>query len=393
MRKRQVISRRNLIRTTAATAVAAGGAGLWVANANASNTPKAGGTLNLNIVNKNGSYKNDSVWVYIVGNDGTDQAYVTADGELKKVSADDNKSDGYTDYSIPLTGDTTTIKLPEMSGRVYFALGDKLKFKAQAGSDGKAALAYPAGWVSSDPNYNVMHDCAEFTFKDGNMYCNTTMVDMFSIPLAIELKGSKTQTTGELKDGARAKIFSDVKGAEGFDKLVIDDKRVIAPGHGLGSGLFADDYFQSYIDQVWEQYAGKELTVTTNAGKFTGKVDGDKFSFTGPGNVSFSKPSTQDVLFCDGNLAAPNDGTTGPVAAILGAGFNRSTLLSDTNQPGTDPSKFYQEKITNYYSKAMHDATKDGKAYGFAFDDVASFASYIQDSGPTDWTITLTPMS
>ncbi|MEU8351865.1 dihydroxy-acid dehydratase, partial [Streptomyces sp. NPDC048845] len=31
----------------------------------------------------------------------------------------------------------------------------------------------------------------------------------------------------------------------------------------------------------------------------------------------------RDVLFCDGNLAAPNDGTTGPVAAILGAGFNR----------------------------------------------------------------------
>jgi hypothetical protein len=390
-----VISRRSLLRGAAATAIAAPAAGLIVSRADAftaKNSPRAG-SLSLKIVNKSGSYKSDSIYVYIVGNDGTDQAYVTADGELKKVAVGDNQGDGYTDYAIPLTGDTTTLKLPEMSGRIYFALGDKLKFKAQEGGDGKAALAYPAGWTKTDPNYDVMHDCAEFTYKSGNMYCNTTMVDMFSVPLSIQLKGAKDQTTGTLKDGGRAQILKDVKAAEGFDKLVIDDKRVIAPGHGLGSGLFADDYFQTYIDRVWEQYAGKELTVTTNAGKFTGKVSGDSFSFTGPADVSFKKPSTEDVLFCNGNLGAPNDGTTGPVAAILGAGFNRGTLLSSASQPGTDPSAFYKEDITNHYAAAMHTAAKDGKAYGFAFDDVAGFASYIEDTGASEMTITLTPFS
>ncbi|MGP4020002.1 beta-1,3-glucanase family protein [Saccharopolyspora sp. 5N708] len=97
------------------------------------------------------------------------------------------------------------------------------------------------------------------------------------------------------------------------------------------------------------------------------------------------------MLFCDGALAAPNDGITGPVAAILGAAFNRSILLDLTDQPGTDPAAFYQHQVTNHYAKVMHANTEDGKAYGFAFDDVAGFAPYIQDGAPTSITVTLTP--
>lgn len=39
----------------------------------------------------------------------------------------------------------------------------------------------------------------------------------------------------------------------------------------------------------------------------------------------------------------------------------------------------------------MHAAAQDGKAYGLAFDDVADFASYIQDTAPTGFRLTLTP--
>jgi hypothetical protein len=389
-----VISRRSLIRGAAATALAAPAAGLLVPQASGVTRRRAGraAALPLKIVNNSGEFDNGSIHVYIVGNDGTNQVRVTPEGELKPVSVSDNGDDGFTDYAIPLAGSgETTIQLPEMSGRIYFALGDKLKFKAVEGGDGKAALAYPAAWVESDPNFGVLHDCAEFTYKNGAMYCNTTMVDMFSVPLSIQLKGDKDQTTGTLKDGARDKVFQDVKNAEAFSKLVIDDKRVIAPGHGMGSGLFAEDYFDAYIDEVWSTYSGKDLIVTTNAGKFTGRVSGDKLSFTGPGEVSFNKPSTKDVLFCDGELAAPNDGVTGPVAAILGAAFNRTTLASIAEQPTTDPAQFYQGDAPHHYVKAMHEATVDGKAYGFAFDDVAGFASYIEDGGASEITLTLTP--
>ncbi|MBI0320019.1 glycoside hydrolase family 64 protein, partial [Streptomyces javensis] len=350
-------------------------------------------SLPLTVVNKTGQYDNGSVWLYIVGNEGDRQVHVTPDGNIAPVALSDNGSDGFTDYAIPLAGSgETKLNLPQMSGRIYVALGSKLKLKVVEDGAGKAALQYPAGWVSGDPNYDIMHDCAEFTYNSSGMFCNTTMVDMFSVPLSIHLTGAQDQTTGTLKDGARAKIFSDLAGVDAFKKLIVGDNlRVIAPGHGMGAGVFAEDYFASYIDQVWDAYGSKDLKVTTNAGTFTGRVSGGKFSFTGPASVSFDKPSTKDVLFCDGALAAPNDGTTGPVAAILGAGFNRTTLHNADAQPTTDPAAFYGEDVTNHYAKAMHAATEDGKAYGFAFDDVAEFASYIQDTAPKGITLTLTP--
>ncbi|MFG2136996.1 beta-1,3-glucanase family protein [Streptomyces sp. NPDC048650] len=388
-----MISRRTLLGSLAAGAATASGLALGGrALATGAPTGRAAAGLPLHIVNSSGEYANSSVWIYIVGNDGTQQVRVTPDGRLKPVAVSDNGSDGFTDYAIPLAASgTTTLQLPQMSGRIYTALGGKLKFKAVEDGNGKAALAYPAGWVASDPNYDILHDCAEFTYNSGGMYCNTTMVDMFSVPLAIKLAGAKEQTTGTLKDGARAKVFADVKGAEGFDRLVVGDKRIIAPGHGLDSGLFGKDHLAPAIDEAWSAYAAKDLSVTTNAGTFTGRVSGGKLSFTGPGSVSFDKPSTRDVLFCDGTLAAPNDGTLGPVAAILGAALNRSTLTTHASQPTTDPADFYQQRLTNHYARAMHAATQDGKAYGFAFDDVAGFASYIEDGAPKELTLTLTP--
>ncbi|KAB2971185.1 glycosyl hydrolase [Streptomyces sp. SS1-1] len=353
----------------------------------------AADTLPLTIVNSNGEFDDANVHVYVVGNQDGRQVRLTPEGTLAPIALSDNGADGFTDYAISLTGSETKLSLPHMSGRIYVALGEKLKFKAVADGNGNAALQYPAGWVSSDPNFPVLHDCAEFTFNSSGMFCNTTMVDMFSVPLSIRLTGDKDQTTGKLKAGGRASVFDAVRAAGDFAELVVDDTRVIAPGHGLDAGLFAKDYFAPYIDEVWSTYTGRDLTVKTNAGTFTGRVRGDRFTFDGPAQVSFAKPSTRDVLFCDGNLAAPNDGTTGPVAAILGAGFNRSTLLGEPAQPTTDPTGFYGTDLTNHYAKAVHAATEDGRAYGFAFDDVADFASYIQDTAPTGLTLTLTPFA
>ncbi|MGV9247686.1 glycoside hydrolase family 64 protein [Streptomyces sp. NPDC003710] len=354
--------------------------------------PQAAGALPLTIVNNSGSFGNASVHVYIVGNQDGRQVRVTPDGTLTPIALSDNGADGYTDYAISLAGSgETRLSLPYMSGRIYVALGQKLKFKAVTDGNGNAALQYPAGWVSSDPNYPVLHDCAEFTHNSSGMFCNTTMVDMFSVPMSIRLTGAKDQTAGTVRSGGRAAAFAALRQVEAFAKLVVDDTRVIAPGHGLDAGLFAKDYLAPYIDDVWSTYTAETLTVTTDAGTFTGRVRGGRLTFGGPASVAFDKPSTRDVLFCDGALAAPNDGTTGPVAAVLGAGFNRSTLLATATQPATDAAAFYRTDITNHYAKAMHAATEDGKAYGFAFDDVADFASYIQDTAPTGIRLTLTP--
>jgi hypothetical protein len=393
MKKR--VTRRMFLGTVAASAVAAGAAtvpALAGTPRRAGPQPRAAArTLSLTVVNDTGRYDNASVWIYVVGNDGTRQVHLTPEGPLAPVALSDNGPDGYTDYAIPLAAGPTTLRLPHMSGRIYAALGAKLKFKAVRDGNGNPALAYPAGWVASDPNYDVLHDCAEFTFNPDGMFCNTTMVDMFSVPMSLRLTGAEDQTTGTLRDGGRTQIFDALRGAGPFASLVVDDRRIIAPGHGLDAGLFPAGFFDGYIDQVWNAYASRDLRVTTNAGTFTGRVRDGRLAFSGPAEVSFARPSTRDVLFCHGALAAPNDGTTGPVAAILGAAFNRTTLAAHPDQPTGDPAGFYRNDPVHAYSRAMHEAAVDGTAYGFAFDDVGGFASYIQDGAPQSVTLTLTP--
>lgn len=357
----------------------------------------AADALSMTIVNNSGSYGNDTIHFYVVGTnlDTKAQSYVTPDGVLKPVSTSLNGPDGYADLSIPLAAQgNTKIGLPSpMSGRVYFSLGSKLKFKVVTGGGGKPALQYPAGWVESDPSFAVLHDFVEFTHDDSGMYCNTTMVDMFSVPLSLTLDGSRSQAAGTLVDGGRDAIFSTIAGNSDFSGLVLGDKlRVIAPGHGVETGKFPGDYFDDTVNRVWSKYTSETLTVNTGSATYTGKVSGDTLTFSG-GVKPISKPSTLDVLYCNGALAAPNDGVTGPVAAILGAGLNRTTLLDATTQPTTDPSGYYGDDVTNHYAKVMHDNTVDGKAYGFPFDDVAGRASYIQDSAPSALTVTLTPFS
>ncbi|MFC4564635.1 beta-1,3-glucanase family protein [Nocardiopsis mangrovi] len=394
-----MISRRSFVGGLGAAA-ALGGAGAAIALPRPSSTASlasgAAAALPVTIVNNSGSFANGDIRVYIVGTDlGTgQQVRVNAEGAMVPVQASDNTDDGYTDYALSLSeSGETSISLPSpMSGRMYFAMGDKLRFKVVEAGDGSAALAYPAGWVESDPNFGVLHDTVEFTHQDDGMYCNTTTVDQFSVPIAIRLTGEQDQSTGALVEGGRDRIFEAVAALPDYSPLVVGDgTRIIAPGHGLDQGLFAEDYFAGYVDEVWERYRSTDLSVTTNEGTFIGRVDGsDALVFDG-GFDPIPKPTTRDVLFCDGALAAPNDGRLGPVAAILGSALNRATLLDSADQPTDDPDGFYTGEIANHYARVMHEFAEDGRAYGFAFDDVGGFASYIQDHAPTSFTVTLDP--
>ncbi|HEX3784859.1 MAG TPA: beta-1,3-glucanase family protein [Pseudonocardiaceae bacterium] len=376
---------------SAAPAVISNGRTRGAVVSNGANT--AASVLPMTFVNNTGQYANSAIWMYVVGsNSSGQQAYVTADGTLTPVTPSLNGPSGYADLSIPFAaGGNTTLNLPTMSGRIYFSINDKLQFKVVTDGNGNSALQYPAGWVSSDASYSVLHDWIEFTFING-MYCNTTMVDMFSIPLAIELNGTSQQTTGTLVAGGRDAIFSGIAAQSDFGQLVLGNGlRVLAPGHGIDAGLFSSTYFDSYVDQVWSNYASNSLNVTINSTTYAGQVSGDSLVFTNGGGT-FARPTTSDIFYCAGALAPPA-GNAGPVAADLGAAFNRSTLLSDSNQPDTNPADFYQNSVTNHYSRIIHENTVDGKAYGFPFDDVGSFASYVQDGSPTSMTVTLTPFS
>jgi len=379
------LSRRNLLRSAIGGGVL-GAAGLVA-------LPQLGHAANglpLTVVNNSGQYGDDDVWVHVVGTNLSTGAmgHIGADGNFAEIAMSDNGSDGYTSYGIRLS-EMSTLPLATLSGRVYVSMGEQLKFKVVSAGTG-LGLQYPAGWTSGDPSYDILHDCFEFTNNDAGFYTNTTMVDMFSLPMYITLTGESTQTTGQWKDGARAKIFEEIGSQSGFEQLVIDDLRVIAPGHGLDAGLFSSSFLDDNIAARWSQYGSETMTMTANNQEYTGQVSGSNFVFSQNGSevTSFSQPSTRDVLFCDGALTAPNDGVSGPIAAILAAGLNRGVLKYAT-QPVTDTSLYYPGSNVNHYARVMHEYTVDGKAYGFAFDDVCEQASYIQDSAPTAVTLTL----
>ncbi|MEV4641238.1 beta-1,3-glucanase family protein [Actinoplanes sp. NPDC049548] len=379
---RRSISRRALLGGAFATVAAVPLISLVRAN--------AATVLPMTVTNNTGKFADGDINVYVVGTnlDTGQQGFVNESG-FQAAAASLNGADGFADLSVPLTA---TISLPHMSGRVYFSLGEKLKFKVVTDGAGNAALQHPAGWVESDPSFGVLYDVVEFTFNDAGMFCNTTSVDMFSVPAEITLTGAKTQTVGTFKPGARAAIFAAMAKEPAFAPLIVDDLRVIAPGHGLEAGTFPADFYDSYVDQVYAKYSGTDLRISTNAGTFTGRVQGDSLVFD-RGAAAMARPSTRDILFCDGKLAAPNDGITGPVAAVLGAAFNRSTLLDSADQPTADAGSFYQEAVTNHYSRVLHENVVDGRIYGFAFDDVVDFASFIQDAAPTRFTVNLTPFA
>jgi hypothetical protein len=353
----------------------------------------------LTVLNDTRRFRDDEIWVHVVGTNLAtgQQIWVTRDGEARPIALSDNQGDGPAAYGTRLS-ELPVVPLPKLSGRIYVSVGGAIPFKVVGTPDG-VGLQHPAGWVESDPSYRLLHDFAELTNNDGGVWANTTNVDMFSLPLQLSLDGGGGgQSTGTVREGGRAEAFAALAGIPAFAGLIVDDLRIIGPGHGLDAGRFPADHLDGYIGSCWSRYEGTDLVITTNSGTTVGRTEGAggplAFRRDGAGDVitRVNRPSTRDVLFCDGALAAPNDGVTGPIAAVLGAALNRSTLLASASQPTTDPATFHPTGVaTNDYVRVIHQVSSDGKAYGFAFDDVAERAPLIHDPAPSGMTLTLTP--
>jgi hypothetical protein len=171
---------------------------------------------------------------------------------------------------------------------------------------------------------------------------------------------------------------------------------VLNPSKGLDAGVFSSSYFASYVSSTWATYQNTPLTVVPYQNepnrRFTGRTSGGVLRFTdtaGQQVASFEQPSTRDVFNCDGRLAAPNN-DVGAISRSLCAALNRSTLGFIHTQPTYDASQFYTRSITNHYSRIVHANMVDGKAYGFAFDDVGAFESLVHEPNPRSAKVTLT---
>ncbi|MGI5186726.1 beta-1,3-glucanase family protein [Promicromonospora sp. CA-289599] len=358
-------------------------------------------TIPLTITNDSG--RGDQVFIYVLGDPHTGRlGWSDAGGAFHPWPTVGGTPVDAPDAAIagPAAGQSKTIQLPKMSGRVYFSYGSKLSFKVV--NDGR--LVQPAVQNPSDPNRNKLFSWTEFTLNDSGLWINSTQVDFLSAPYQTGLRKADGSviSTGMLKPDGYQNVVNALAGTPGWNNLAQRAPdgsllRVLAPGHAIGTGQIDANILGSYIDRVWAKYAGENLTVAPYsydpAARFTGRVVNGVMRFTNASGAyvtEFRKPSSDSVFGCYKDLEAPNN-DIGAIARTLCAGFHRSTLLTTTTQPGTSTSGFYQESVTDYYSKYIHQQMANGKAYGFAFDDVLAQESLVHDGNPSAAYIQLDP--
>lgn len=359
-------------------------------------------TIPLTITNDSG--RGDQVFVYVLGETGGELGYSDADGAFHAWPDVGGTPEPAPDAAIagPANGEEITIDMPKLSGRVYFSYGEKLDFKIV--NDGQ--LVQPAVQNPDDPNRDILFNWTEYTLNDSGLWINSTQVDFFSAPYQTGLRSSSGDLmhTGMLKPDGFENVISSLSQQDGWDGLAQtgpdgDVLRVLSPGHGVGTGQVDSTILSDYVDRVWSKYSSEPLTVVPYGdqpdNKFTGTVSGDTMTFTdtsGAQVATFPKPDGESIFGCAGDLAAPND-DVGAIARTLCAGFNRSSLLESSTQPTDDPAGFYQDSVTNYYAKFIHEQMANGKAYAFAFDDVVNQESLVHDGDPTEAFIQLDPFA
>ena len=355
-------------------------------------------TVSFEIQNNTGS---DTVYAFVTGqalNNGNALMLLQADGQTPYYPASPSSTGSplAVDCAIPLNasgGAPVTITVPQLAGaRLWFSIGTPITFLLNPGP----GLVEPSVTNQSDPNIGIQWDFAEFTFNSAQLFANITMVDFTCIPVGLTLTDTSgnTQRVAGLPGGGLDTVCAGLTAQQGADgnpwtDLIVtsggQNLRALSPQNGivLNSSLLSG-YYDGYVSQVWQKYESATLTVDTQAsyGTVTGQVSGGTLTFPGVG--SFAAPTTADIFSCaTGPFSTA--GASGPVLAViprLAAAFNRSTLLTDANQPdGENPAGYYASAITNHYARLVHATLAGGLGYAFPYDDVTP-DNGVNQSGP-----------
>jgi malectin (di-glucose binding ER protein)/glycosyl hydrolase family 64 (putative beta-1,3-glucanase) len=202
------------------------------------------------------------------------------------------------------------------------------------------------------------YDFLEYTIGPTRFNGNTTRVDAFGVKLALLLHNAdgSEQTVGEnaatfAEDRAVTfQRFIDAVPAE-FKPLaqLQAPYRILNPGWGgFDAGGAQQDYYKAYIDTVW---ATNGLTIPK----------------AGPNASGLGAyPDLSAAIYR--HTAAP--GTFSPDGKLLNQAM------------WANPATFYLEAPANFYAKFWHDNAISGKAYGFPYDDVGGYSTFIAHDDP-----------
>lgn len=259
---------------------------------------------------------------------------------------------------------------------------------------------------SSDPNTGIRFEVIEFSWANNGLWINTTRVDAFMYPMAIEMTGDiqvgyneATQQpikqtispkTGDKlnhkqmiakwnqqlgSDADFKNCYRDVITYDNLGGIIMQASKISSFKEG-GSSQY---YFDSYINQVWEYF--KTHTLTCNQGErgvWSGSVNASgQLVMTNPswpnGTTAIIpwKPSTQDVIEGKGALANGNENDKALQAQFCGAMTRGIIQLREGEQNWGDAANYFKQYTYNKYVWFFHqsDVSYDGKTYAFAYDD------------------------
>lgn len=340
----------------------------------------------------------------------------------------------WADYSIPLSvtgptfielGNIDPTNIPGLgtgnnafSMRIYISVGvPKLPFTALPPTTTHVNPYSGPGFDSGSPGALCLFDWFECSIDSGRVLNgNPTYVDQFGMPLIVNAQPGGTPQ-GELtitREQAQASIAA-------FDQAVYADLsqsvtahsaypagisylRAISPDHLSGlPGPLGTATFQHYFDTEIASWDNQSISITdaVSGTYIGGPVSGVwTFTYSTGGSapdltpLNYGTITTGNIWQCKGPLASGGTSQQNIGKQILAA-FNRGVMaltLDDTNCPAA--STFYPSgKVSNLWSQSFHSWSKNGQAYGFAYDDVCGAnPSFTTTGALTSLSITLGKM-
>ena len=213
--------------------------------------------------------------------------------------------------------------------------------------------------VAADPTRSPYYDFIEFTIggSPARFNGNTTRVDAFGLKLAMRLRspdgddtvGEDYATFAESREATFARFIAETP-AE-FAHLAqppFAPYRIVEPTTGqFNVGGTYQTYMNGWVEELW---ASNGLTV--------------------------AKPT----YFCN-PIAQPDLSAACYRHVGLGA-FNADGTLKAGSTLWSSSAQFYATAPAHYYAKFWHAHSMGGKAYGFPYDDVGGYSSYISHASP-----------
>ncbi|MBV9463166.1 MAG: hypothetical protein JO317_02960 [Verrucomicrobiae bacterium] len=325
--------------------------------------------------NTKGKFQDSQIYWAIIGRSGDGFVHVDAGGNLIPMTAADNDGPGHLSHNgqhyanyFHTVAEAKSVPVPKLgSSRMFISLGSPMYIRVVGNGYAGADLNNP-----NDPNARVVFDFVEFTIDDRGFHGNTTQVDAFAIPLQIELTDGSGQIRRAGHGESRAALFDAFKRETPpeFRSCVREPYRIVAPASAdFAKGRAHARYFDSYIEEVWREFAQEKKT----PGGWTGKVVNGVLTFSGPNGKTYQspKPTSEEAFRGSGVLA------TNPAVC---AAIHRHVLGDPADW--MNPAKYYLRAPADFYAKFWHDHSVDKKAYGFCYDDFNQQASFIEAARP-----------